>query len=1481
LLYSFLLFYLLFYLISQIPIVQGSPIPEIEIQYDSIIDQKNLFEHIDFLSNLGSRMTGYPGSRLAAEYISQKFRDYGLEVTSHKYRVLVPLEKQGSIEVISEGQVTRAIRAYALYPNLIQTSSTPPEGITGKLIFAGNGLKELSGKNLEGTIVLMDFNTGMDWINLAKLGAKAVIFIEPNSTDRMESMSKFLQTPLHFPRLYVSRDDGLYLIKALEDNRNLEVKVTLRMDYEWVEAENIIGMISGTEEPNDVIIVSSHYDSWSVVPSLSPAADEATSTAALIELSKYFSKHRPRRSIWFVAFSGHWQGLAGAREFVEDVILSSRLREGTLKIWMMMNLDFSTGSNRLSVVHTSDFYKINMPMTWENWLKSKFQTYVRSLEAETRKSFSNLIDISLQPVGWWARIPSPYIIDSDPMALVGSIAFTLRTSEDMRIHWGTPLNDLNKVSLDNLKTQITIAHYALLRFANETDWGISWDAVAPQRFLVSGIGAGRRLSGSGFVTLRGKVVEYNLTKGWFNPVPYALVSVRSSQTKYPFSAIVTAADENGTFSVHGLIPSFITDPPTLYTIDAWVLDDHDNHIKYASNLGLYGREINTAVSCLSPLVNATAAVFRCKSVVLFDVYDPRTLMKSQVLDQRGTLETFYSQPISILPYDFTTGAESLWYGRFYEPFEPIAMLFIDPEERFMIKIDYGSPVIASSFLVNSSSKWPEGYGYIFNDRNVIHISVPSQAALDIYTVTKTRYSEARSLLLRNLSLEKYLEIAEEHLNRYLQYRNSNMYLEADQEALITWSLSIAAYDLFMSLLYESSTTISTAVAIIIPAALFLERLLTNTTGYKRLLSLLILMIIMFSIFGLLFPGFNIMKIHGNPFILIITVALAYLLLFSSGLLFKVSSAAIKRRRKEKLGVHEFEREEFSFLLQSLTISIGHLKKHRLHTFLILTTIVIVSLSMTSLASLSPYVLTRMVLLEGVKSPRDGFLFKRYDTSSLQVIDKPLIDYLERAGAEGMFGEQYEIFPRVWVYPQTVLPQGDLISDVRSKYGSSKIQALIGLSGSEAELLFGKGLIGVNFRDEDTFTCLIPMSLSKTLNITVSDTISWNGIQFFVKGIFDETVVRETSDIDGYTMAPFDPFTVSAISHLPVQEGSYPTPIALHSLMVIPYKTALKLGGILVSVAVHSPKMKNISNVVNTLSLLNVHAYVGVNGSTYSLSRTTAYEFIGLEPILILGSLASLNILAIMLGRVNARKKEIMIYSALGLDPTSSVLLFLFETLVLSTIGITIGYLVGINLNYIFIAYNFLPATFNFNYSSTTVVIIILIILAFSLSSTIYPAYIASRIVTPSYERKWKVSTKPKDGEWEIPLPFILSKDEVAGLFRFLREFYENIGEDRLKTFTFTSKIEINLESETPSISSVVALAPLEANITQRFSLIAAPISEDQYALSILLKQLSGIELRSTWISANYDFIDSIRKQLLIWRSFSENEKKKYYAPLDA
>ena len=81
---------------------------------------------------------------------------------------------------------------------------------------------------------------------------------------------------------------------------------------------NVIGHIDGTRQPARYIVVSAHYDHLGVRNGqvYNGADDNASGTAALFALAKYFSTHRPEHSLIFAAFDGEEIGLRGSQAFV-------------------------------------------------------------------------------------------------------------------------------------------------------------------------------------------------------------------------------------------------------------------------------------------------------------------------------------------------------------------------------------------------------------------------------------------------------------------------------------------------------------------------------------------------------------------------------------------------------------------------------------------------------------------------------------------------------------------------------------------------------------------------------------------------------------------------------------------------------------------------------------------------------------------------------------------------------------------------------------------------------------------------------------------------------------------------------------------------------------------------------------------------------------------------------------------------------------
>ncbi len=87
-----------------------------------------------------------------------------------------------------------------------------------------------------------------------------------------------------------------------------------------VEGKNIIGVIEGSQFPNQYIVLSGHYDHVGVRKNkiYNGADDNASGACALIELADYFVQNPPLHSIIIVAFDAEEMGLQGARCFVDE-----------------------------------------------------------------------------------------------------------------------------------------------------------------------------------------------------------------------------------------------------------------------------------------------------------------------------------------------------------------------------------------------------------------------------------------------------------------------------------------------------------------------------------------------------------------------------------------------------------------------------------------------------------------------------------------------------------------------------------------------------------------------------------------------------------------------------------------------------------------------------------------------------------------------------------------------------------------------------------------------------------------------------------------------------------------------------------------------------------------------------------------------------------------------------------------------------------
>ena len=212
----------------------------------AVITDSDIRDRIGQLTSGASRVVGYPGHEAAADYIHSEFLRIGLDrVAVEDYDVASPIDKGCSLQVVGE---SGSVPLYAVWPNLVRTSTLPRQGMRIQLVDGGNGeFEAYNGQPVDGCAVLMGFNSWNRWMNASMLGAKAVIFIEPDSTTTAEAEQKFFQVPLNVPRFWISKAEGMALRERLKTGGKLEVLLKARMDWEKHKTRNIVGWIEGKD----------------------------------------------------------------------------------------------------------------------------------------------------------------------------------------------------------------------------------------------------------------------------------------------------------------------------------------------------------------------------------------------------------------------------------------------------------------------------------------------------------------------------------------------------------------------------------------------------------------------------------------------------------------------------------------------------------------------------------------------------------------------------------------------------------------------------------------------------------------------------------------------------------------------------------------------------------------------------------------------------------------------------------------------------------------------------------------------------------------------------------------------------------------------------------------------------------------------------------------------------------------------------------
>ena len=316
------------------------------------VRKSNIEEHIYFLASdsLKGRETGTPENKIAASYLANELRSYGVQPnpeTADYYQEVTLYKKSPPSNVrLSINETT--IKDYAL----LEAAAID---FSKGAVYLGYGLEpDYKGVTVDGKVIIVkggsaeakDARAAFGLLDqkkeLAKVhGAVAVIelmntedqmwgFIEHNFNGSSLGVVKKEDKKGTMPYIWVLDKENT-MANGLKKETPIAIAISMSAPKEEiVKSQNIIGVVEGTDPKlkEEYIIYSAHYDHVGIgTPDATGdtiyngARDNAVGTTTALSMAENVAKYPTKRSALFILFTGEEKGLLGSSFYVENPVV--------------------------------------------------------------------------------------------------------------------------------------------------------------------------------------------------------------------------------------------------------------------------------------------------------------------------------------------------------------------------------------------------------------------------------------------------------------------------------------------------------------------------------------------------------------------------------------------------------------------------------------------------------------------------------------------------------------------------------------------------------------------------------------------------------------------------------------------------------------------------------------------------------------------------------------------------------------------------------------------------------------------------------------------------------------------------------------------------------------------------------------------------------------------------------------------------------
>ena len=293
--------------------------------------------------NIGPRLSGSPQAAAAVEYVADELKRLGLEVRLEPVSVPHWVRGLESGEVVQFPRQVSGTTQRIVLTALGGSVATPPGGLTADVAMVDDfaQLNRLGRGGVSGKTVLFNvkFDKQMASQGLgleayeqavvyrgsgpsaaAKLGAVACLVRSVGSADyRLPHTGGtfYSDDAPKIPAAAVTAEDA-DLIAHLAAQGTTRIHLVLTpQTLPNAQSYNVVADLKGTAEPEQIVIVSGHLDSWDLgTGALDDGAGVAVAMGAA-QLIHSLNLH-PRRTIRVIAWMNEENGLAGARAYAAE-----------------------------------------------------------------------------------------------------------------------------------------------------------------------------------------------------------------------------------------------------------------------------------------------------------------------------------------------------------------------------------------------------------------------------------------------------------------------------------------------------------------------------------------------------------------------------------------------------------------------------------------------------------------------------------------------------------------------------------------------------------------------------------------------------------------------------------------------------------------------------------------------------------------------------------------------------------------------------------------------------------------------------------------------------------------------------------------------------------------------------------------------------------------------------------------------------------